>query len=303
MSRFKRLSVLIIVTITIAICLPVYGQTTVTGGLIDTDGDGVFDVNDVCCNTPANLIVDENGRPLGDIDRDCDVDLNDFALLQKNMSSLFDSVGSCCSVTPEICDDHDLCTIDFCDSTNGACVFTPVTCPTGEACLNGVCLSCKVDSDGDEVADCVDLCPDTPAGQTVDSFGCPGLTSDNCSDALNLRGQGAFSLNNSSATQGGPAHTGCIQFFEDQIDNDVWGCWISPCTAKVFVQTCNLTAVDTKIAVYDGCGCENRRKPAHFGGPRSHVSSAGRCSCLAIFQQPGKRSRCEFIRQCSRNGI
>ena len=38
----------------------------------DSDGDGVDDAVDVCNNTPAGTAVDAEGRPLGDIDKDCD---------------------------------------------------------------------------------------------------------------------------------------------------------------------------------------------------------------------------------------
>ncbi len=48
----------------------------------DIDGDGVPDDEDVCNNTPPGTAVDAEGRPLGDIDKDCDTDLIDYGLLQ-----------------------------------------------------------------------------------------------------------------------------------------------------------------------------------------------------------------------------
>ena len=51
--------------------------------IADTDGDGVEDARDVCCQTPRGVPVDASGRPLGDIDLDCDVDHADFATLQR----------------------------------------------------------------------------------------------------------------------------------------------------------------------------------------------------------------------------
>ncbi len=53
--------------------------------LTDTDRDGVGDVCDVCPRTLADLIVDAQGCPpkvSGDMDRDGDVDLEDFGHLQ-----------------------------------------------------------------------------------------------------------------------------------------------------------------------------------------------------------------------------
>ena len=47
----------------------------------DSDSDGVADVMDVCPETPAGTLVDVNGRPVGDLDLDCDADLIDLQLL------------------------------------------------------------------------------------------------------------------------------------------------------------------------------------------------------------------------------
>jgi len=81
------------------------------------------------------------------------------------------------------------------------------------------------------------------------------IDADACAFADPIDGAGIFRFDNSIATLDGPPHTACVNVGEDNIDRDVWGCWVSPCTAKVFAQTCGLTTVDTKIAVYDGCTC------------------------------------------------
>jgi formylglycine-generating enzyme required for sulfatase activity len=48
----------------------------------DVDGDGVDNAIDVCDNTPAGAAVDAEGRPLGDVNRDCDTDLEDYVLFE-----------------------------------------------------------------------------------------------------------------------------------------------------------------------------------------------------------------------------
>lgn len=48
----------------------------------DDDGDGVHNDDDVCPDTPAGVPVDPEGRPLADLDRNCAVDLADFAVFQ-----------------------------------------------------------------------------------------------------------------------------------------------------------------------------------------------------------------------------
>jgi alpha-tubulin suppressor-like RCC1 family protein len=50
----------------------------------DTDTDGVLDPFDACPNTPAPFGISPDGRPKGDLDDDCDVDLNDFATFAGN---------------------------------------------------------------------------------------------------------------------------------------------------------------------------------------------------------------------------
>lgn len=91
----------------------------------------------------------------------------------------------------------------------------------------------------------------------ADSESCipPPPPNDSCAGSFPRSGEGEFLFDNSSATQDGPAHTACANFSQNQIDHDVWYCWTSPCTGEVFVRTCNRTDVDTRIAVYDLCGC------------------------------------------------
>jgi len=50
----------------------------VTALCADSDADGVCDADDVCPSTPPCVAVDAQGRPLGGLDSDCDVDLDDF---------------------------------------------------------------------------------------------------------------------------------------------------------------------------------------------------------------------------------
>ena len=54
----------------------------------DRDGDGVDDTIDVCCTTPRGILVDAQGRPLGDRDGDCDVDLQDYRLFREPFPGL-----------------------------------------------------------------------------------------------------------------------------------------------------------------------------------------------------------------------
>ncbi len=62
---------------------------------IDSDGDGVDDPDDVCCNTPPGVLVDAQGRPVGDLDLDCDTDLNDAALFNQGFTGPLTDPGVC----------------------------------------------------------------------------------------------------------------------------------------------------------------------------------------------------------------
>ena len=52
----------------------------------DVDHDGVLDGVDTCNNTPSGTAVDTQGRPLGDLDSDCDTDMIDYALFQQGLT-------------------------------------------------------------------------------------------------------------------------------------------------------------------------------------------------------------------------
>ncbi len=52
----------------------------------DIDNDGVENEFDVCNYTALGAVVDEEGRSLGDIDLDCDTDLDDFGLFQRGFT-------------------------------------------------------------------------------------------------------------------------------------------------------------------------------------------------------------------------
>ncbi len=61
----------------------------------DVDGDGVVDSVDVCNNTPPNTIVDTTGRPIGDLDYDCDNDLDDYDLYQRGFTGPLADIVDC----------------------------------------------------------------------------------------------------------------------------------------------------------------------------------------------------------------
>ncbi|MGB2984686.1 MAG: PKD domain-containing protein, partial [Phycisphaerae bacterium] len=176
---------------------------------VDTDGDGVGDRVDVCCHTPIGLTVNAEGRPLGDLDGDCDVDLDDFAVFQGNFTGPLPEDGPCpCSVDAD-CDDGLFC--------NGAetcvddhCVDGTWPCTGDEICdeRNDVCIVIPVDRDRDDIPDDLDNCPDDPNGPYLGTCmaGRSGIVcqTDEYCDTSQGSGDGLCSLNQEDSDNDGP---------------------------------------------------------------------------------------------------
>lgn len=122
------------------------------GGLSDTDGDGIPDINDACPDTPAGVLVDQFGCPV-DTDRDGVPDYLD--LCPNTPVNIPVNENGC----PSDADGDGV--PDYKD----LCPDTPAGVPVDER-------GCPFDSDGDGVPDYRDICPGTPIGVEVDKWGC-----------------------------------------------------------------------------------------------------------------------------------
>ncbi|MBI5364304.1 MAG: hypothetical protein HZA53_14085 [Planctomycetes bacterium] len=80
---------------------------------------------------------------------------------------------------------------------------------------------------------------------------------DDCATPVALVGAGPHAFDTTTATTGtqGQAEPRCNAYGLTGIDHDVWFCWTAPSTGQWDVSTVGLTGIDTKFAVYDGCGC------------------------------------------------
>lgn len=58
----------------------------ISGTEADTDNDGVSDCDDVCPGTVAGAPVHADGRPIADLNEDCNVDMLDFSILSQSFS-------------------------------------------------------------------------------------------------------------------------------------------------------------------------------------------------------------------------
>ena len=139
--------------------------------------------------------------------------------------------------------------VEITNNAAGTCFWLWSTAPPGDnraAQSDGISYA-PTDFD---LAVCVDV--------TITDDGCgvpDGPDNDSCEDAEAIAGTGNFFFDNTTASTDGPAHAACLEFGSDQVENDVWFCWTAACDGDTLIQTCGTTGVDTKIAVYDGCGC------------------------------------------------
>ncbi len=83
------------------------------------------------------------------------------------------------------------------------------------------------------------------------------IPNDECSAPAPLATTGPFTVDLTLASTGveGQSEPLCFAFLSSSIDNDAWFCWTAPVSGSFDVTSVNLTPVDTKIAVYAGCGC------------------------------------------------
>jgi hypothetical protein len=93
---------------------------------------------------------------------------------------------------------------------------------------------------------------------------------DNCTSPTAISGFGFFAFDSNGATTDGLPDGLCLFFGNNQIYNDVWYCWTATQGGPARVRTCAQTSLDTKMAVYAGCGCPT--------GPEIIACSDDNCS-------------------------
>lgn len=81
-----------------------------------------------------------------------------------------------------------------------------------------------------------------------------GPVNNQCACPL-IVGDGATPFTNTGATDDGPNEPSMCTFFADsRIQADVWFCYTATCNGEVVASLCG-GQYDSKMAVYDGCGC------------------------------------------------
>jgi OOP family OmpA-OmpF porin len=123
------------------------------GGIKDSDNDGVSDENDLCPDTPPNILVDEFGCPL-DSDKD----------------GVPDYLDKCPDTPKYVIVDSNGCPLDV--DGDGILDYLDL-CPDTPAGVKVDSRGCPLDTDEDGVPDYKDLCPNTSVGTEVNEWGCP----------------------------------------------------------------------------------------------------------------------------------
>lgn len=255
---------------------------------LDSDDDGVNDAIDQCPTTPADVSVDEEGCPISapgtgdedddgvpdDIDQcedtppDTTVDANGCA--DADGDGIADTEDDCpetpadaAEVNLDGCADSELDTdgdgvtddLDECANTPRGTTVDATGCPTtpggGGGGGGGTSPTC-----GDGTVDDGEECDD---GNTTDGDGCAANCTWELNDSCNAPrsvGRGTISFDTTGATTDGSLEPTpeCALSGYSQLGADIWYCFNSPCTDNVIVSLCG-SSYDTKLAVYQGCGC------------------------------------------------
>ena len=128
------------------------GVSYFLGGPKDSDNDGVYNRGDLCPDTPAGVIVDDDGCPM---DSDLDGVPNGWDQCPNTpRGATVDEYG--CPWDEDL--DMVLNGLDKCPDTPPGALVDKDGCP--------------FDTDNDGYLDGIDRCPDTPEGAVVDDRGC-----------------------------------------------------------------------------------------------------------------------------------
>lgn len=151
------------------------GVTYSLGKRVDSDGDGVFDKDDKCPNTPIGVAVDKAGCPI-DTDGDGVADYLDKCPAEagtvegcpdKDGDGVIDKKDKC----PDVAGLKELDGCPDADDDKDGVLNLSDKCPETPAGVQVDSKGCPVDTDGDGIADYLDKCPNEEGPEKTQ--GCP----------------------------------------------------------------------------------------------------------------------------------
>jgi len=225
----------------------------------DIDSNGIVAVGDI-----LELIAhfgecgDGTYRPIGDIDDDCCVTVNDLLMVIGAWDQDCTPVGACClpqggcneSSTEADClnaggvyqGDQSTCAqascpeLGACCFSDGACsMMLPSDCTNTSGTFQGQGVSCN-DAD----------CPVSGDG-------------DECHFAMQaVMGANSFETNTATPSSPEPDESQCSDTYLDWDNSpDVWFYWVATVSGNVYFTTCDSSSYDTSMALYEG-DCDNQ---------------------------------------------
>ncbi|MGD8653295.1 MAG: S8 family serine peptidase, partial [Desulfobacterales bacterium] len=188
-------------------------------------------------------------------------------------------VGPQCSDDAD-CDDSDPCTIDDC--VEGACSYTPMNCPSGEACVDGACVTSVCNENGtcESGEDCNNCPNDCISGSSSGAVCGNGLceTSDgedcqNCSADCNGKQTGR------------PSGRFCCGATEDCSDaRCIEGAW--SCTTVPQSPTAYCCGDKVCESAEDSFNCEVDCGPPPYCGDGTCDPGEDQCNCPGDCEDP-----------------
>lgn len=103
------------------------------------------------------------------------------------------------------------------------------------------------------------------------------LSNDECDDAFSIT-DGDTAFNPADGTDSGPNEPSCMFPFggaaNQDINQDLWYTYVATCTGDLFIDTCEGGTIDTRLAIYDGCGCPPAGDPLECNDDHGNATEA-----------------------------
>ena len=225
----------------------------------DDDGDFIPNLEDICPDTDAGLVVNSVGCADNQLDDDEDTVFNHLDLCP---STLFGD-----TVDADGCSDAQLLSDDDMDNVAGPADLCPNTIESERDSVdeNG-CSASERDSDSDGVKDADDQCPDTPLGTPVLPDGCIDESAD--PDGDGYFGTYIYTINETSGlreNQSGDAFPSEATQWFDQ-DGDGYGDNLAGFEADECPLEFGTSFIDFLGCFDDGDGYRDEFEPAGLAG-------------------------------------